>query len=119
MTRESRDAMFMALRRLGTWRSFFAARHIGPTTAADPEARAFIDFYEKWLLLRVEVSTVSYFLIEKGIVTREEFHEQMAIQADGLSATLSRAFPGITATDDGLDLGDMKTFMAEVNVRRT
>lgn len=115
MTKESRDAMFMALRRLATWRTFFAARHV---MQDDPEFRLFLDDYEKWLMLRVETSSISAILLAKGIVSPEEFHGEMVEQADALSRSLSRAFPGIVATDDGLHWGDLSTYTKEVRLKK-
>lgn len=87
MSDESRRLMFEALNRLRPWRSFFAARH------GDPNDPAFVDFYEKWMLLRVETSAVSALLIERKIVTPEEFHEAMLAQAETLDEMLKDAHP--------------------------
>jgi hypothetical protein len=92
----------LALNRLAKWRVLLAGWQVGTRVKGDPEGDAIRDHREATLLLRADVSALTSLLIDKGVFTPEDMQRQTAIEADFLSEALSRRFPGVTATDDGL-----------------
>jgi hypothetical protein len=93
-----------ALERLGKWRSIFAGWQLGTRPNDDPECQAVRDAAEARLMLRAEVTAVVNLLTERGVFTEDEWFAQLAIEADMLSLTLEERFPGVRATDTGLDI---------------
>jgi hypothetical protein len=92
------------LNRLAKWRSVFAGRWLGTRSITDPEAIAVRDFAEKYLVLRVEVTALSVLLIERGLITTEQFQNQIIKECDYLQRELERRFPGFKATDEGMHI---------------
>jgi hypothetical protein len=96
------------LNRLAKWRTVFAGRWLGTRTKSDPEAIAVRDFAEKYLILRVEVSALAALLVARGIITTDQFQNQIIRECDHLQASLERSFPGFKATDDGMHVDTAK-----------
>ena len=96
------------INRLAKWRSVFAGRWLGTRTLTDPEAIAVRDVAEKYLILRVEVTALSVLLQDRGIITTEQFQNQIITECDYLQAQLERSFPGFKATDDGMHIDTAK-----------
>lgn len=96
-----------ALNRLAKWRGFFAGWQLGTRALGhreDGPVRAARDAAEARLVLRAEVTAIAGLLIQAGVVTESQYHEAVAREADFLAESLSRRFPGVTATDEGLTL---------------
>lgn len=91
-----------ALNRLAKWRALFAGWQLGTRPKGDPECDAVRDHREATLMLRCENNAIVRLLLDRGIVTVDEWTELIGEEADALSEQLSRRFPGVTATDDGL-----------------
>jgi hypothetical protein len=92
------------LNRVCKWRLIFAGWQLGTRSKADPEAAAVRDHREVSILLRVESSAMASLLIKKGVFTAEEFTTECASEAILLDKAFERRFPGIRATDDGMEL---------------
>jgi hypothetical protein len=90
------------LNRLAKWRSVFAGWQLGTRPDTDPECQAVRDHREATILLRAEASALIGLLIRKGVLTAEEFTAQLDDEADTLSAAYERQFPGMRATDSGI-----------------
>lgn len=96
-----------ALQRLAKWRSAFAAWHLGVNALMDkdmPGSRAMRDLEEGRMFQRAEMSAMTALLVEKGLITKEEFNEQLIIEAGFLEKHFERMFPGFKAVDVGLDM---------------
>jgi len=93
-----------ALERLAKWRSFFAGWQLGTRPKGEPECDAVRDHREATLILRAEANAVGVLLIEKGIVTPAEYSAALEREADLLCMALEARFPGVRATDAGLQL---------------
>jgi hypothetical protein len=91
-----------ALNRLAKWRSHFAGWQLGTRPKGDPECDAIRDHREATLLLRAEVSALTGLLLHKGICTPDELDVAGELEADLLCEALSKRWPGVTATDEGL-----------------
>jgi hypothetical protein len=91
------------LNRLTKWRSVFAGWQLGTRHPDDPECQAVRDHREVTILLRAEVNALTGLLIAKGVFTAEEFAAQLDQEADALSAAYERKFPGMHATDQGIE----------------
>lgn len=93
---------FRALNRLAKWRALLAGWQLGTRPDTDPETQAIRDTQEARLLLRAEVTALTALLLDKGVITQEEFTEQLAAEAIELDKAYSRRFPGVRSADDGL-----------------
>ena len=62
------------------------------------------DHREVTLLLRAEVNALLYMLVDKGLVSEEEWNEALEREAELLQRALEGQFPGVKATDDGLTI---------------
>jgi len=91
-----------ALNRLCKWRAHFAGWMLGTRAKEDPEAQAVRDIFEKYLLLRVEVTALTKILLEKRVLTLEELHAALIAEAEELMRMLEERWPGVRAVDDGL-----------------
>lgn len=89
--------MSAALERLAKWRTLLTDWQLGRK-----EAEAIKDHREVSLMLRAETTALTRLLIEKGVVTLEEYERVLDEEADFLSKAHSRKFPGVKATDAGL-----------------
>lgn len=92
-----------AINRLTKWRSVFAAWQLGTRVKGDPECDAVRDHREVTILLRAEMSALTGLLIKKGIITSEEFMEALINESDLLSKDYEKRFPGMKATDTGIE----------------
>lgn len=97
------DAM-RALNRLAKWRTLFAGWQLGTRLKGDPESDAVRDHREATILLRAEVSALVGLLLEKKVFTLEEWGAALEHEANLLSRAYEQKFPGVRATDDGLDI---------------
>lgn len=93
---------FQAANRLTKWRSVFAGWQLGTRSSDDPECQAVRDHREVTILLRAEMSALTELLVEKGIFTQEEWTEAFIKEADLLSKDYEKKFPGMAATDYGI-----------------
>ena len=82
------------LEKLCKWRKFFASWQLGTRAAADGEYRAVTDHREVTILLRAEVSALTYLLISKGVCTQQEFQDALAAEAVALDHLYEQAYPG-------------------------
>lgn len=93
-----------ALQRLTKWRTILTGWQLGTRAKGDPEADAVRDHRELTLLLRAEVTALTRILIEKDIVSLDDFRRILAEEAEHLNAAHERRFPGVKATVTGLDI---------------
>lgn len=103
------------LNRVCKWRSWFAGWQLGTRAKGDPESDAVRDHREITILLRAECSAIARVLIEKKIVTVEEFTDIVNDECHALCLMYERAYPGVEATDYGLN---MDTKMALETMKR-
>lgn len=96
------ERCYNALNRLTKWRSVFAGWQLGTRIDTDPECKAVKDHREVTILLRVEVTALIKILIDKGVMTLEDFQKAMIEEAELLNKDYERKFPGMTATDIGI-----------------
>lgn len=92
------------LNRLCKWRSVFAGWQLGTREADDPECQAVRDHREATLLLQASMNAITELLIRKGIITAQELTTVMHEEAKLKCEQLEKLFPGIEATDYGLEM---------------
>ena len=92
-----------ALQRLGKWRAHFAGWVFGTRLKDDPQCEWARDTAEKLLLLRAEVSPLTRLLVDARVFDQEPFSIQLGQEAVALSNMIEERWPGITATDSGLN----------------
>jgi hypothetical protein len=92
------------MNRLGKWRVLFSGWQLGTRPKGDPECDAVRDFQEARLIQRAELTAITSLLLSKGVCTEDELREAMADEADALNAQLEKRFPGVVATDIGLQM---------------
>jgi hypothetical protein len=91
-----------ALNILAKWRSVYASWQLGTRSKDDAESEAVRDTQERLLILRAEQSAFVRILIEKGIVSAEEFDRILGEEALTLSQMLEGRWPGARAASDGI-----------------
>lgn len=96
------NKVYNALNRLTKWRSVFAGWQLGTRTQDDPECKAVKDHREVTILLRCELTAITKLLLDKGVFTQEEFQVAMLQEAEMLSKDYENRFPGMKATDIGI-----------------
>jgi len=92
-----------AIQRLAKWRVLLTGWQLGTRPKGDPEGDAVRDHRETTLMLRAELSALLSLLCDKGVFTVEEFTAALEHEAGLLSADYAKRFPGIRATDHGLE----------------
>lgn len=95
---------YAALNRLTKWRSIFAGWQLGTRPKGDPECDAVRDHREVTMMLRAEVNALITVLVEHNILTENEWLQRLGTEAELLSVAYSKKFPGMTATDEGIDM---------------
>ena len=97
------NKMHKSLNRLTKWRSVFAGWQLGTRPTGDPECDAIRDHREVTILLRAEVTTLTKLLMDKGVFTQEEHAKELTAEAELLSKDYESKFPGMKATDIGIE----------------
>jgi hypothetical protein len=91
-----------ALEVLGKWLTLLTGWQLGTRPKGDPEGDAVRDHREATLMLRVEQSALAAVLLEKGVITSQEWADALEREARQLNADLEKRFPGVTASAEGL-----------------
>lgn len=91
-----------ALERLAKWRLVFAGWQLGTRLKGDPEGDAVRHHRELSIFLRCELSATTNLLIKKGVITLDEFKEQLTEEAVALDMMYEEKFPGFNAEDYGI-----------------
>lgn len=94
----------MSTQRLAKWRAVFAGWQLGTRPKGDPECDAVSDHRELSILMRAELNALVGLLVDKGVFTQQEFTDRLEAEAEHLSQAYARRFPGIKATDAGLEM---------------
>lgn len=84
---------------------------LGTRAKGDPEGDAVRDQREALLVHRVELTALTALLISKGVLTAQEFTDQIEVEAEFLTKALEEKFLGVTAHEDGLRI-DLKVVQA-------
>lgn len=92
------------INRLGKWRVLLTGWQLGTRQKGDPEGDAVRDHREATMMLRADVNAITQLLIKKGVFTAEEYAAQLNEECQHLCKSYERRFPGIKATDDGLQM---------------
>ena len=93
-----------ALNRVTKWRTIFAGWQLGTRPKGDPECDAVRDHREVTILLRVEMTALTKVLLDKGLLTLEDWQQAVIDEAELLSKDYEAKFPGCKATDDGIQM---------------
>lgn len=102
--RETKMSVQDVLNKLTKWRGVFAGWQLGTRPNTDPECQAVRDHREVTILLRAEVSAITNILFRKGFFTEAEFMQQLGIEAQMLDKAYEKRFPGISTSQDGVEL---------------
>lgn len=95
-----------ALNKLCKWRLVMAGWHHGTQSINAPGVKAMRDLMDKWLIMRCETSALASLLIEKGLITAEEFQNQIATEAVLLDKQMEDLFKGFRTSADGVSMYD-------------
>lgn len=96
------DLLNSTLNKLTKWRAVFTGWQLGTRPIGDPEAQAVRDHRELSILLRVELSAIARLLVEKKLITVEEYDKVMIEEASILDKAYERKFPGYKSSLDGM-----------------
>lgn len=109
MSETTRKACYDALNRLCKWRTVLAGWQLGTRLRGDAECDAVRDHREVTMLLRTELNAITSLLLQKKIFTEENFERAMTEEARAMEKGLEARFPGIRASDIGLDFDQRAT----------
>lgn len=98
------DRTQRVLERVARWRVLFTGWQLGTRTDRDPEAAAIRDHREATLMLRVEANALVSLLIAKKVITEADWDRYLELSGNQLQADLEARFPGVHATDIGLQM---------------
>lgn len=90
--------------KLMKWRAVLAGWQLGSRSSTDPECEAVRDHRESSLALRIELNALLQVLIDKGVMTFEEFDDQLALEAQVLDHEYEKLFPGFQSTATGMSI---------------
>lgn len=93
-----------AVQRLAKWRTVFTGWQLGTRAKGDPESDAVSDHREVTMLMRAEINALTALLIRAGVCTAAEVTAQLEDEAEHLSKSYEKRFPGVKAKDYGLDI---------------
>ncbi len=92
------------LNKLCKWRTVLASWQLGTRGEADGECQAVKDHREVTLLLRVEASALAKLLLDKEVITKAEWEQQLLDEALALDQLLEQRFPGFKTSDLGVEI---------------
>lgn len=92
-----------ALERLAKWRQVFAGWQLGTRPIGDPECDAVRDHREVTIMMRAELNALTRILVDRHVITESNFRAALEQEAKFLDEDYQRRFPGIRATDDGVE----------------
>ena len=95
------------LNRVAKWRSVLTAWQLGTRLKGDPESDAVRDHREATIVHRVEITAIVDLLIKKWIITQQQFIAAVEREAESFSRELEKKFPGMRATDIGIEYYDI------------
>jgi len=98
------------LNRLHHWGFILVSRIVGTKPATDHPTKGIRDVINKTLYLRAEVNAQTNLLIKKGLFTEAEFNEQLQEECRLLCAQYEKAFPGVRASELGIEIFDTRKF---------
>ena len=101
---ELTDKVTAPFNRLAKWRSVFAGWQLGTRSDEDAECRAVRDHREVTMIMRAEINALTAIIMRANLCTAEELQQQMLSEAEFLSKSYERKFPGFKATDYGMDI---------------
>jgi len=93
-----------AANKLTKWRSVFAGWQLGTRSMDDGESNAVRDHREVTMLLRAEMNGLTRILLDKGIVTPEEFTSVMVEEYLHLDKQFEERFPGFRSEQSGMTM---------------
>jgi hypothetical protein len=91
-----------AVNKLAKWRQVFAGWQLGLRPKGDPEGDAVKHHRELSMLLRAELNAMAVILIEKGVMTSDDYTKAVGAEATLLDRAYEKLFPGFTTVDDGV-----------------
>src|SRR5262245_2033665 len=100
------ESLDRALQKLAKWRMIFAGWQLGTRTKDDPETQAVRDHRELTLLMRVELNAWTRLLIDKGVITEQEWINALEKEAQQYDRDLEQRFPGARTSAAGLHLDE-------------
>jgi hypothetical protein len=105
----SEETLVRALNRLAKWRQVFAGWQLGTRLQTDAECQAVRDHREVTIFLRAENNALLKLMLDKGVFTLEEYQAQLEQQAEHLNKKFEEKFPGMKATDYGIEYETAKS----------
>lgn len=91
-----------ALNRAAKWRTLLAGWQLGTRSDVDPECAAVRDHRDATTMLRIESTAIAALLIDKGVITENEWDVMLERAAAQYETDMEARFPGVHATDLGL-----------------
>lgn len=90
--------------RLQRWPIGVVGEFLGSRTDTDPRAHAGRRWIRRLLMTQAEQLAIFSLLMDKNVITREEYERALQRAAQTLCRELEADFPGITAIDVGVSI---------------
>lgn len=90
------------MQKLARWRTVFASWQLGTRSDTDAECKAIKHHREATIMLRAEVNALTFLLIEKKVISDEEYDAALLGAVERLDADYAAFFPGFKSTDAGM-----------------
>lgn len=95
--------VFEAANKLAKWRSVYAGWRLGTRAKSDGESQYTRDLHEQLLLLRAEVSALTWLVRDLG-ATHEQVQERMLTEYTELDKLQEQKFPGFRTEQGGVHM---------------
>lgn len=90
--------------RLQRWPIGVIGEFTGTRSDKDPQARAARRWLRRLLMTQAEQLAIFAVLMDKGLVTKQEYQDALQNAAHTLCVELEAEFPGLAARDNGVDI---------------
>lgn len=98
------SSLELVLNKLAKWRSVFAGWQLGTRLKGDPEGDAVRDHREATILLRAEVTALVTVLVQRGVITLQDWKQTLEAEAAHLDRAYEERFPGFQTTQNGVEI---------------
>lgn len=97
-----------AMQKLCKWRMLFCGKWMGTASRTNTQAQCIRDVFSQLVLVRAEVNAITKILVDKKVVSHEEFCQVTIKEVELLDESYKQEFPGFESTSYGVQSTDIK-----------
>lgn len=91
-----------AMNRVVKWAGFFTRWQLSKYTKDDPQVRALEKINQARIVARIEMNAIVKLMLLKGVITQDEFYQQMIEEAADFDRGMMQEYRGFHVTDTGV-----------------